>query len=195
MSNFRIALNVFPFVAGLVITGLLLVSGQPVTALCCFVCGCTLSVVLWSGNLAILVSPEYRLATGVATIIGVAATFSYGAFFKPDLQGAYFNAMRSFAEVNLYCTTSAPELRRIAKLGVTACSLQSDRDAMAATGELQKCIHYGPALTLADNAATIASAVQVNQCAKAFKEAVGLCPVAFSSVNEKQRSALLAAAE
>ena len=195
MGHLRIALILFPFVAGLVIAGLLLVSGEPLTALCCFICSCTLSVVVWSGSFAILLSGEYRLATSVATIIGLAATFAYGAFFKPDLQGAYFNAMTSFADESLYCPTSAPELRRIAQVGVPACALQSNRDAMAATSELQKGIHYGPALTLADNAATVGSAAQVNQCAKAFKEAVGLCPVAFSSVDEKQRSALLAAAE
>jgi hypothetical protein len=195
MSHFRISLNLFPVVAGLVIAGFLLLRAEPVAALCCVVCGCAISMVLWSGSPTILASPEYLLVTGVATIIGLAATFSSGALFKSDLQGAYFNAMTSFAELNMFCTTSTPKLRQVAEAGVAACALQSDRDATAATIELQKGIHFGPALTLADNAATIASGAQVNQCAKAFKEAVGLCPIAFSSINEKQRSALLSAAE
>jgi hypothetical protein len=128
-------------------------------------------------------------------IIGLAAVLSYSNLFNHDLQRGYSAIAMSFPELDAYCPANSPELRRVKEYGVAACLLQSNRDAISATTELQKGIHFGPTLTLVDSAATLTAEGEVNHCARAFKEAVRLCPIAFSTLGAKERAALLAAAE
>lgn len=195
MNRFRIALICLPIIAGLIIATLYLTKAQPIIALASIACGALLSAVLLFGSLNSFVTVEYQAAAGIAAMIGIFGTLAYSNLFNSDLQRGYADLMMRFPLVETYCPATTPGLRSVSETGLAACALQNNLDAMNATSDLQKGVHFGPALTLVDSAATLAKDGEVNFCARAFKQALRICPVAFSSMGTKERKALLAAAE
>ena len=195
MNRFLLALSCMPLLASLVIAVFFLMNAQWVNALLSVMCGVIVTCALLYAGITGFVSEGYQAATGIAMVLGIGAILSYSNLFNPDLQRSYSAVAMSFAGLDTYCPANTPDLRRAKEYGLAACLLQSDRDAISATTELQKGVNFGPALTLVDSAVTLAGEEEANHCARAFKAAVRRCPPAFSSVGVKERAALLAAAK
>jgi hypothetical protein len=151
---------------------------------------------LFFGILKSFGSEVYQGAVGIAMLVGLLVVCHSSDFFKPNLQQGYTAILPRFLDMDTYCSPNTPGIKRIQDYGLEACALQNNHDMSGAITELQKGIHFGPGLTLADNAATLAADEKpVNHCARAFKAAERLCPLAFSSVGKEERAALLEASE
>lgn len=184
------------FLAGLVMAIMFLFKGQPVTALVPFVCGLVLGTGFFFGILRSLASEVYQAAIGIAMLLGVFAVCYSSDLFKPKLQRGYAAVLPLILDMDAYCPLKARETKQIKDYGLKACALQNNSDISGAVAELGKGIHFGPGLTLVDSAATLAADEKpVNHCARAFKAADRLCPIAFSSIGKEEREALLTAAQ
>lgn len=192
---FRLVAACLPFLAGLIMSGMFLFRAQPVAALVPLLCGTIMGGAFWLGFFDSLGSETYKAAGSLATMVGLFAVFAYGSLFDTKLQQGYGAALMGFGHLEMYCPAATPNLRRIKDYGVAACAMQNNSDALSATAEFQKGIHFGPTLTLVDSAATLSQEKDVNHCARAFKIAEPLCPLAFSSLGKEERTALLVAAE
>lgn len=195
MEKFRLCTAAIALISSLTLCILQLIDGQIIAAICYLACGLTFSYVLLFGTFTDILEPGYQSAAQLIGILGMVVILWNHNATKIDLQQAYTAASMDLALLTEHCTPVTPKLRQLEERGLMACVSQNTRDLSNLNVDLQKGIYLGPALSLADGAANIAKEKDINLCAQTFKEAYQLCPHAFLSLDKKERSALLQAAE
>lgn len=181
--------------AGLILAGISLANGQPIVALALALSGIYLGLGLIIGIAESLDNPNFKAAAALIGLIGIVGVFTYNRAFDVNIQQAHAGASSSFSFLELQCRPMTPELRDIQNLGIKACALQGNSDQMSAVVDLAKGLHLGPALTLADSAASLGNAPAPDYCARAYSAASAICPAGFSSLSPADRKALLHASK
>lgn len=191
----RIFFAVFFLVAGLVLSAVSLYNGQPIVSLSLALAGGYVGLGILLGVSNTLASPTFQFSAALIGAIGLFGVFFYNRAFDTNLQGAYIEALSDLGTMELRCRPMSAELRSIQTFGVAACASQGNSDQMGAVVELGKGLHFGPTLSLVDTSVTLSKGEHPNYCARAFKAADRVCPLAFSSMSTKFRTALLEAAK
>lgn len=190
----RLILASIPFFAGLIAAIVLLFKGQLASALTSVVCGIIVSSVCWFGFRS-LSTETYATTVFLAMMIGIGGVFLTGNLFNFQLQQGYAEVLPRFLNMEMFCPHAVREVQRVQNYGIKACGLQHNIDALGATSDLYKEVQFGPAISLADSVLSATEDKEVNHCARAFKEADRVCPLAFSSMDKGVREALLDAAK
>lgn len=194
MSKIRLVIAGSFLLAGVVLAGFSLASGQAWTALALLLAGIYMGLGIWQGVTASLDNSLYRYAAGVIGAIGLVGVFSYSRAFDLGLQEAQVDALSSLAKMELHCRAMTPEMRRVQNVGVAACATQANADQVRAVVELGKGLRLGPGMSILDNGVALAQGEPPNYCARAFKLPDQQCPLAFAAMKKPSRDALMKAA-
>ena len=108
----------------------------------------------------------------------------------------YASATDGFVWMGVYCTPSVTpnDLRRlkdIGNFGMTACISKPTEEQGLAIIELAKSTYLGPRMTMFDAIAMATKEQKPDRCKAAVREALKICPAAFSALPTKSREALM----
>lgn len=123
----------------------------------------------------------------LASTSGIFAIFSEHRAMDIDLNASRTEAALALSQPDSTCAGVDDLFSRAAR----ACFIQSNLDQMDAVNEFAKAAYLPPHLGLADQAKSSFSGVRVDSCFELFKQAYAACPVAFASMPDSSRSALL----
>ncbi|PWN55086.1 hypothetical protein DEH80_13730 [Abyssibacter profundi] len=127
-------------------------------------------------------------------LAGIAGVFVYHQAFNLDLQAAYAEALTDMISADPLCEDKPADFYRMKEFGVFACATQANRDQLSSLRDIAKARYFGPELTVLDGVYESKSKQERNYCAEAFAQLQERCPNAFQFMNQKHRSALMAAA-
>lgn len=179
------------FVLGFALGANSLYHGQPIVALALFLAGVYAALGVTLGIVDSFGNPIFKLAAGALGALGLIGVVAYNRAFDLDLQRAHVEAFSQMGAMEFHCKPVSAELRKVQQFGIAACATQGNSDQLGALVELSKGVHFGPTLTMVDNAIANTTDATPNFCAQAFKEVVRLCPSTASFVSASTRRALL----
>jgi hypothetical protein len=136
-------------------------------------------------------NPLFKTISSIIAAIGIVSTIIYNESFDTDLSDARSSALSSFISIPIYCKPVPVNLQKISEFGMKACAIKDNANQMSALAELWKGLYLGPGLSIVDAAISASNSQPKDYCALAYKAASDICPSAFLSMTEMQRSNLI----
>lgn len=192
--NIRTSISIAFVAVGFILFGISLYNDLIVLAISLALAGIYCGCSVYKGVVNSLEDPNFRIFAALILVLGLVGTFLGNKAFDQKLQNSYIDVAKDALNLHTFCPDE-PEISKMQRSLLHACTLQGNSDQTRAIVEIGKGLNYAPPLTLADAVNANVTEKPKNSCALEFKTAHEKCSSGFISVSVERKELLLKEAQ